>query len=249
MSTPLTDAINALTTYANEITGKSDTTLSAAVESLVDGYGGGGGGVDYLDLKTRNAACSEYRNDNITSLGTARMVEGWTNLQKLTLPNLTSISKAYGLGTATSNNLEVDLKAVVSGANQGLQGFNCKTIVFPNWSGALNTYFLYSGNIGIVDLGPGMTELQPNSCTSCRSVLILRRTAGVVKLGNVNALLASVFGSSGTGGTIYVPSALISSYQAANNWSTLHGYGHITWAAIEGSQYENYYADGTPVSS
>ena len=41
MATPLTDAINALTTYANEITGKSDTTLSAAVGSLADGYGGG----------------------------------------------------------------------------------------------------------------------------------------------------------------------------------------------------------------
>ena len=46
MATPLTDAINALTTYANEITGKSDTTLSSAVGSLADGYGGGG--VDWL---------------------------------------------------------------------------------------------------------------------------------------------------------------------------------------------------------
>lgn len=45
--TPLTDAINALTTYANEITGKSDATLSDAVESLVDGYGGGGGAEVY----------------------------------------------------------------------------------------------------------------------------------------------------------------------------------------------------------
>ena len=43
MSTPLTDAINALTTYANSVTGASDTTLSDAVDSLVDGYGGGGG--------------------------------------------------------------------------------------------------------------------------------------------------------------------------------------------------------------
>lgn len=38
----LTDSINALTAYANEITGKSDTTLSDAVASLADGYGGGG---------------------------------------------------------------------------------------------------------------------------------------------------------------------------------------------------------------
>lgn len=43
MSTPLTDAINALTTYANSVTGASDTTLSDAVDTLVDGYGGGGG--------------------------------------------------------------------------------------------------------------------------------------------------------------------------------------------------------------
>lgn len=40
MVTPLTDSINALTAYANETTGKSDTTLSDAVGSLVEGYGG-----------------------------------------------------------------------------------------------------------------------------------------------------------------------------------------------------------------
>lgn len=40
MATPLTDGINALTAYANEVTGVSDTTLSDAVESLVAGYGG-----------------------------------------------------------------------------------------------------------------------------------------------------------------------------------------------------------------
>ena len=42
-TTPLTDAINALTTYANETTGASDTTLSDAVATLVAGYGQGGG--------------------------------------------------------------------------------------------------------------------------------------------------------------------------------------------------------------
>ena len=41
-TTPLTDAINALTQYANETTGASDTTLSDAVGTLVAGYGGGG---------------------------------------------------------------------------------------------------------------------------------------------------------------------------------------------------------------
>lgn len=40
---PLTNAINALTAYANEVTGESDTTLSDAVHTLAEGYGQGGG--------------------------------------------------------------------------------------------------------------------------------------------------------------------------------------------------------------
>ncbi len=48
MTQPLTDAINALTRYANETTGQSDTTLSDAVRTLCDGYGQGGGGDDWL---------------------------------------------------------------------------------------------------------------------------------------------------------------------------------------------------------
>ena len=36
---PLTDGLTALTTYANEVTGAEDATLSDAVETLVNGYG------------------------------------------------------------------------------------------------------------------------------------------------------------------------------------------------------------------
>ena len=43
MTKVLTPKIEALTAYANEITGKNDTTLSDAVASLADGYGGGSG--------------------------------------------------------------------------------------------------------------------------------------------------------------------------------------------------------------
>lgn len=43
----LADSIEALTTYSNSVTGESDTTLSDAVESLADGYGGGGSGLVY----------------------------------------------------------------------------------------------------------------------------------------------------------------------------------------------------------
>lgn len=57
MATPLTDAINALTTYANGITGKSDTNLPDAVRSLADGYGQGDGTsiTDGVVITARNA--------------------------------------------------------------------------------------------------------------------------------------------------------------------------------------------------
>lgn len=47
MSTPLTDSINALTAYANEVTGQSDTNLSDAVHTLASGYGGGSNNVEF----------------------------------------------------------------------------------------------------------------------------------------------------------------------------------------------------------
>ena len=52
MSTPLTDSINALTAYANETTGASDTTLSDAVGRLCEGYGEGGGLFTVEKIKT-----------------------------------------------------------------------------------------------------------------------------------------------------------------------------------------------------
>lgn len=63
MSTPLTDGINALTTYANEVTGVSDTTLSDAVETLVTGYGqGGGSNVATLELLQTYKVLTSWEN-------------------------------------------------------------------------------------------------------------------------------------------------------------------------------------------
>lgn len=65
-NTPLTDAINALTAYANGVTGGSDTNLSDAVHTLGSGYGQGGE-TDY-DVATLPA---EYqRVEYIQSSGT-----------------------------------------------------------------------------------------------------------------------------------------------------------------------------------
>ena len=47
----MTDSINALTAYANETTGAEDTTLSDAVHTLVNGYGGYGATANAIKKK------------------------------------------------------------------------------------------------------------------------------------------------------------------------------------------------------
>lgn len=98
----------------------------------------------------------------------------------------------------------------------------------------------------IVDLDASKLENYALQQANNLSTLILRNTS-ITTLSGIQTFISTPFASGGAGGTIYVPSALISAYQAATNWSTVNGYGTITWAAIEGSIYETQYADGTPI--
>jgi hypothetical protein len=61
MTKVLTLKIEALTAYANTITGKSDTTLSDAVASLADGYGQGGQSYEGIEVVTdSNGKITDY---------------------------------------------------------------------------------------------------------------------------------------------------------------------------------------------
>jgi hypothetical protein len=64
------------------------------------------------------------------------------------------------------------------------------------------------------------------------------RSSAVPTLANINAFTNTPFASGKAGGTLYVPSSLISSYQSATNWSTILGYATNSIAAIEGSVFE-----------
>lgn len=113
-------------------------------------------------------------------------------------------------------------------------------------------------NLTVVELGSATAGKLISRCfDTCGSLntLILRSTS-VEVLDAANAFdNRTPFASGGTGGTIYIPKSLYdhlgdgtsSDYKAATNWSTIDGYGTITWAKIEGSQYDGYYADGTPI--
>ena len=118
------------------------------------------------------------------------------------------------------------------------------------------TYFCYKcPKLTLLDLGFINITSNMFAYSAKLNTLILRKTT-VATLNNVNAFAGTPFANGGSGGTIYIPKVLYdhlgdgssSDYQHATNWSTVYGYGTVTWKSIENSTYENYYADGTPVS-
>ncbi len=102
------------------------------------------------------------------------------------------------------------------------------------------TVALACKQLAFCDIG-SQVGINANAFANCYSLetLVLRKTESACVLSNVSAFLNTPMrGYDNKTGTVYVPQALISSYQTASNWSTLYQAGTVTFAAIEGSDYE-----------
>lgn len=124
-TTPLTDAINALTTYANEITGQSDTTLSDAVGSLVDGYGGGTN--DYLTIFISRGQLGDWTFNNDTF---DDYLFYNTKFTSLSLPNLVTSIKDGMFKSATIGTL--NLPALKTCRNNYFEGLRIQSLSLPS---------------------------------------------------------------------------------------------------------------------
>ena len=119
---------------------------------------------------------------------------------------------------------------------------------FPNMALTNNLSYVFGSQtadnacqqLEFCDIG-STTGIGTNAFCNCYKLqtLVLRKTSAVCTLSNVSAFTNTPMrGYNSLTGTVYVPSDLISSYQTATNWSTLYNAGTITFAAIEGSEYE-----------
>lgn len=157
---------------------------------------------------------------NVTTQLGANAFQGCSSLQSVNIPNaLTGMASVFD---GCSSLQELTFAKSVAVGNSFL--YNCS---------ALTKVDLSSSNISTTG---AINSKAFYGCGNLKT-LILRKST-IFTLGNVDAFSRTPFASGGSGGTIYVPSSLISSYQSASNWSTVNGYGTITWQAIEGSPYE-----------
>lgn len=222
---------------------------------------------DNTDITTNSSTIRKYafygtnitsfKADNVTSLGSGNALgifQNCTSLKSISMQNLTSIGNSqYFLSGCTS--LEtVDFPSLRDTGDYAFQ--NCTslvTVVLPSASGGYRSFHGCT-NLQQVDYGrlvgsEGMNVQNFYNCGKLKTVILRNNSSSVTNLLNVNAFQNTPFASGGTGGILYVPSALISSYQSATNWSTILGYENNQILSIEGSVYETKYADGTPIQS
>lgn len=256
-----------LSSVADAIRTKGGTSAALAFPSgfvdAIDAIETGGGGSSYSDMVSAFAKqeisgdivldssvtgfphtyfmsgqpISSFRGDGIVGLGNYSFSQ-CTSLVTIHFPNLTSLYATHCFDGCSALTMACFPK-LGTGSTQYTY-----TATFYNCS-SLQSADL--GTLGDTSRGRGLNNQDFYGCTNLKT-LILRKNDAICALGNVNAFQNSAFDSTGTGGTLYVPSSLISSYQSATNWSTILGYANNQILPIEGSIYETQYADGTPIT-
>lgn len=177
-----------------------------------------------------------------------------TKLTSVSLPKMTTLGDYVFEKCALTSVHFPKLTTIGAIGNVFLNCTSLTVAVLPAINTILrNSYFQGCSSLNSVDLGVP-PDLYGNCFKNCSSLsVIVLRAASVIRLNNINSFDGTPFANGGTGGTIYIPKSLYdhlgdnssSDYKAATNWSTVDGYGTITWAKIEGSYYETRYADGT----
>lgn len=208
-------------------------------------------GEDDTLTKKLNNTLTSYENSDLTSIPQGGLNFMGAAFKTLSLPNVTSAGQdAFRNNYITSFNLP---KLQSSGQSLFYQSFSIEKIVLPAWVGMtanIQNVFAYCSELLAVDLGPNQIGTLGNFTfyNSAKFNTLILRSSSQIGLSNINAFNSTPFASGSAGGTLYVPQALIADYQAATNWSTILGYANNQILPIEGSIYENTYADGTPIT-
>lgn len=215
---------------------------------------------DLLIKRITNTLESYTIPDSVTSIGDGAFA-GCSNLQSITFPqNIVLdgvVSSSIGI-FAKSGLTSVHLHtATINGYSAFRNCQSLTTFVGERLILGSSIYYLLYDCKNLLVFDADINELRAEALGNCTKLqtIILRKSDALTPLLQTGVFNNTPFKNGGTGGTIYIPKVLYDhlgdgtslDYKAASNWSTVDGYGTITWAKIEGSIYETQYADGTPI--
>ena len=197
---------------------------------------------------------------DLTSIGsTVRTFSNCTNLENVSMTSLKDLYHTDYIfsGCTKLKTVNMDWKNMTrlgTGVFQSCSSLEITEFVLPKCTSNVYGYFI-TGNAYLTkfDIGgkaSSVGNFAANAFQNCSNLnIVIIRDTSMRALANINVFSGTPFASGKAGGTLYVPSSLVSTYQSATNWSTILGYSTNSIVAIEGAQYENYYADGTSISS
>lgn len=236
MATTVTYKGQTLTTVENAT--KTLQTKGTWVEddfTLTDVSGGSGWTTDGIATRAEPNGAIVVTASNIVSYG----FTGSVAITSFVADSVTMLRQSI---LADCSNIESISFASATTPNGTQQFVNCSKLTsvnLPNLTALNNQMFQGCTSLEFIDF-PKLTGLNKSgvfrNCYKLQTV-VLRHTA-VVPVNNDTFANTPFAGYNGLSGTVYVPSALISSYQTATNWSTLYNAGTCNFVAIEGSIYE-----------
>lgn len=227
-----------LQTVADAIKAKAGTEealafpsgFASAVESIETG-----GGADHtIEDGLITGTLTEYTNDRVESVKVYAFY--YSEIASISLPNAKEIKgRAFQYAKATT----VILPNVETIGEYAFSYAKLTEIRVPICTSLGSGAFQGCSSLELADMGM-IPEISGNfnfkSCSKLTTLIL--RNNGVTALRSTSHLDSTPYAIGKTGGTVYVPAALIEIYQTATNWSALYEAGTCNFVAIEGSEYE-----------
>lgn len=209
-----------------------DVTSYATAEITVNVSGGGGYSVDDIAAGAPSGAITI----SATSIEPFAFYHK-TGITSVSAPNCTNVKEsAFDQCTGITSISFPNLTTLTGGYQFRKCSFT--SVALPSLSGATSVRaFGDCSSLATADLG-NTTALNNQLFINCSALrtIILRKTDSIATLGAYNANCLGGIYNNPTASTIYVPSALKSTYESASNWASAKTAG-VTFAAIEGSAY------------
>lgn len=237
-----------------EVGDSADPDRIVSVTGTYEGGGGSGWSADQIALRAISGAITL---DNSTTSVEAHAFSGCSSITSFSGTGVTSLKSNCFQNCSGVTSFYLPNANIGAWESRVFQG--CTSIVklaLPSQGSLYGWNFRDCTSLQELDLGSNCNSINGTETfmnDAALVVIVLRRTS-VVTLSGTGAFNNTPFKNGGTGGTIYIPESLYNAlgsgtndYKAASNWSTIDGYGTITWKKIEGSYYETNYADGTAV--